>query len=485
MLVLAVMLAAGQGSVGAAPVDADVEFEAIDRFVEAQMARHRIPGLALAITRGDEILHLRGFGSAGDGRAMTPETPLYIGSVSKPITALAVMQLAEQGLIDLDAPVQTYLPWFQVADPVSSRQITVRHLLYQTSGLSEAGYWPELPDDASLKEAVEALQRAKPVDPPGTEFHYFNPHYTTLGLIVETMSGQSYADYVQTHIFEPLKMTRSTAEPARARQMTVAQGYGVLFGLPLARQQSMHTYEVPSGGIVSTAQDMAHFVIAQNSGGAYAGACMLPAAAIEEMHRPGIGSPVAGYGMGWMVEEQEGVAIRWHGGSLENYRAFAYLLPDQDYGLVVLINQNGFLPMLLAFSEIPAGIVRYLVGTEPSNSVAMRTVYGLITAVFLAVVALEIFWWWKRFPRWRRQVPVRFRVGLLLDIGSMFLLPVVLFLGLPPLLLTLLGRRMVWEEAFAMAPAVMILVWFLIVAGLVRGVVKLGVVFLNSRVEDK
>ena len=167
-----VLVGPAQGAQGPNP-----DLAAIDAFVEAQMDRHRIPGLALAITKGDRIVHLQGYGSAGDGRPVTPQTPFHIGSISKSFTALAVMQLVEQGEVDLDAPVRAYLPWFQVADEGASQAITVRHLLHQTSGLAEETYMADLPADATLERAVRDLRRAEPVDPPGTSFHYFNQNY--------------------------------------------------------------------------------------------------------------------------------------------------------------------------------------------------------------------------------------------------------------------------------------------------------------------
>ena len=99
----------------------------------------RIPGLALAIVRGDQIVYLKGYGRAdASGRPVTPQTPFLIGSITKSFTALAVMQLVEAGTVDLDAPVQRYIPWFRVADPRASAQITVRHLLTMTSGLPQS-----------------------------------------------------------------------------------------------------------------------------------------------------------------------------------------------------------------------------------------------------------------------------------------------------------------------------------------------------------
>src|SRR5215467_11450829 len=108
----------------------------IDAFVSAQIQAQRIPGLSLGIVQGTHIVHLHGFGTAdASGRLVTPQTPFIIGSMSKSFTALAVMQLVEAGKVELDVPVQRYLPWFRVADPTASARITVRQLLNQTSGI--------------------------------------------------------------------------------------------------------------------------------------------------------------------------------------------------------------------------------------------------------------------------------------------------------------------------------------------------------------
>ena len=124
---------------GPAAADDDPDLAAIDRYVRSEMDAQRIPGLALGIVHGDRIVHVQGFGQADrSGREVTPQTPFLIGSVTKSFTALAIMQLSEAGRVQLDAPVQRYLPWWRVADPDASTRITVRHLLYQVSGLSKA-----------------------------------------------------------------------------------------------------------------------------------------------------------------------------------------------------------------------------------------------------------------------------------------------------------------------------------------------------------
>ncbi len=455
--------------------DPTPDLEAIDAFVADQMAHHRIPGLALVITQGDRVIHHRGFGTAGDGGPVTPQTPFHIGSISKSFTALAVMQLAEQGEIDLDAPVRAYLPWFRVADEEASRHITVRHLLHQTSGLAEQTYMADLPPDATLEEAVRDLRRAEPVDPPGAAFHYFNPNYATLGLIVETVAGQPYGDYVREHIFDPLAMTHSAATPERIAQMDVAQGHGVLFGFPIPRQQATMAHTMPAGGLVSTADDMAHFLIAQNEGGIYQGHRVLSAESMAQLHRPDTpgAPPGEGYAMGWIAEPRNGTSILRHGGSLENFRAFAWLLPEQSYGFAVLINQNGFVPAMLAYSDIPEGIADLLTDEKPSDGLAMRTFYWGFTAIFAAVAALDLRWWLVGFPnRWkgaRGGSSTRLWIGLAGGI-----LRAAIFYALPYALLRALGRGFTWRLGFAMAPTVVILIGWNVAMGGAKSLARIA-----------
>ncbi len=176
---------------GSAPPPRDGSaLHTIDDYVTDKMRSARIPGPTLAIVRGDRIVYLKGYGRADpSGRPVTPETPFVIGSITKPFTALVVMQLVEARAVELDAPVQRYIPWFRVADPAASAQITVRHLLTMTSGLPqryETQLWTA-DDDGALERSVRALKTVKLRQPVGESFGYSNANYETLGLIVQTV----------------------------------------------------------------------------------------------------------------------------------------------------------------------------------------------------------------------------------------------------------------------------------------------------------
>src|SRR5689334_5047431 len=169
------------------------DFAAIDGYVAAEMQAQHIPGLALGIVQGDQIVHLKGFGVADtNGAVVTPQTPFPIGKVSKAFTALAVMQLVEVGKLDLDTPVQRYLPWFRVADADASAQITVRHLLTQTSGLSHAAgleqYAAVELRDGALEQHVRDLSTAQLAHPVGAAYEDTSANAWVLGLLIQTVA---------------------------------------------------------------------------------------------------------------------------------------------------------------------------------------------------------------------------------------------------------------------------------------------------------
>src|SRR5687768_2971550 len=193
--------------------DSLTDFEAVDTYISTRMRELGIPGAALVIVQGDHIAHLKAFGVAdASGRLVTPQTPFFTGSTGKSFTALAIMQLVETGKIKLDESVQTYLPWFRVADVNASKIITVRQLLNQTSGLPGSIGQEQLANsdlsDVAIENNVRALANVELSTAPGERYEYSNANYVTLGMIIQAVSGQSYETYIREHIFKPLDMQR-------------------------------------------------------------------------------------------------------------------------------------------------------------------------------------------------------------------------------------------------------------------------------------
>jgi CubicO group peptidase (beta-lactamase class C family) len=398
----------------AKPATNSSPYEAIDTFIEGQMRRLKMPGVSLAIVEGDRIVYRRGFGRARPGgEAPTPQTPFFIGSLTKSFTALAVMQLVEAGKIDLDAPVQRYLPWFSVADPQASAQMTVRHLLNQTSGLPMVQGMISLADLDNSPGAVErqarTLSTLKLSRPVGVAFEYSNLNYNLLGLIVEATSGESYADYVQHHIFAPLGMSHSYTSQAAAKQDSLAVGHRYWFSYPFpVAGLPIPAGSFPSGWLITSSEDMAHYLIAQLNGGCYGEVQILSDAGIAEMHR-GVAEQrvrdtlVGMYGMGWFVSDIGRTKVIWHDGNVPDFSAYMALLPEQDKAVVLLVNADHYgLPFVLP--EVGSGVAALLAGEQPppfqySYIPQVMVALPLIPLLQAASVLLTL----RSLRRWRRN----------------------------------------------------------------------------------
>jgi CubicO group peptidase (beta-lactamase class C family) len=350
-------------------------FDAIDAYVEGQMRRLKIPGASMAIIEGEKIVHQRGFGRARPGgETPTPQTPFILGSTTKSFTALAVMQLVEAGKVELDAPVQSYLPRFRLADAEACAQMTVRHLLNQTSGIPMlAGMvnLANLEDDPEAAERqAQALTTLKLSNPVGTKFEYSNVNYNILGLIVEAASGETYTDYIQQHIFAPLGMSHSYTSQAEAKVNGLAIGHRYWFGYPVAIYDlPLPLGYLPSGQLISCVEDMAHYLIAHLNGGSYKGEQMLSSEGMDEMHcgvaeQRVMGRLIATYGMGWFVTKIDQIEVVSHGGNVPDFSSYMAILPKQKKGVVLLINSDHYgLPIILP--EVGDGVVAMLAGQQP------------------------------------------------------------------------------------------------------------------------
>lgn len=372
-------------------------FANVDAYVTEQMNNLGIPGMALGIVQGGEIVHLQGFGVAdASGRKVTPQTPFHIGSLSKSFTALAIMQLVEAGKIDLDAPVQTYLPWFELADQEVAAQITVRHLLNQTSGISTKDgnrFWPS---QRGLEETVRGLGTIQPTQPVGTTFQYSNINYMIAGVIIEEVSGQSYADYITENIFEPLDMRHAYTSRTPALADGLADGHIYMFGQTFRDEGPLPPSFLSTGFLIASAEDMSHYMIAQLNDGCYEGLSVLSPPGITELHAPAafIGGEFY-YAMGWAVGTQDGSRIISHNGDTGRFHANVALLPDHNSGVVLLANATGF-EQVTQVDEITLGVVNLLTGktaADISLAFGQRFQYwALLLAPFLQIFVIVSTW---------------------------------------------------------------------------------------------
>lgn len=422
--VAALWPAALPGAASSNEAASKASFERLDRYIVQQMRRLRIPGLAVAVVEKDRIVHMRGFGRAEEGGPPpSPQTSFILGSVTKSFTSLAIMQLVEAGKVGLDDPVRRYLPWFGVADAEAGGRMTVRHLLNQTSGLPQsAGLRPMTDYDGRL-DACERQARGvaalKTTRPAGSAFEYSNMNYNLLGLIVQAASGEPYEEYIERHIFSPLAMGHSYTSRRAAKENGMASGNRYWFGFPVAApDMPFPRASLPSGFLISSPEDMAHYLMAQLNGGRYGAARILSPPGIDELHRPAVRAEINGismgqYAMGWFVRENGPTRIVWHSGLVPDFFSYAALLPEKNRGIVVLANVDHEM-MNLALAEVAMGTTTWLATGHfaPIRLGFLPWVFrGLLLIPLLQIASagagLRIFRLWRqgrksRPTRWRK-----------------------------------------------------------------------------------
>lgn len=394
-----------------------VSFDEIDAFVQLEMERAGIPGLALAVVQGDEVVYLKGYGRAdAEGTAVTPQTPFIIGSIGKTFTALAIQQLASRGQIDLNASVQRYLPDFTLADPQAAAQITVQQLLDHTSGLpktaGEQAY--QLDPQYSTAELVQKAANVAPNRPVGASREYSNLNYLLLGQIVKAVSGQSYTDHVREHIWQPLDMTHSYFSQAEA--VGLADGYRTFYGLRFPAQIPIPTGMIPSGYAISSAEDLSHYLVAYLNEGQFGRTAVLDSPGFHDIY--------------WnrLPGSATSAETSQSGGTL-NYNADIHVLPGQGVGVAVLTNTrhlwDDLLPVTTAASIAQSVAYRAARWPVPESPVmSLWQSYLLLDFLALGLIGWALFRLWRLIRSWDTAVSRNWRtvVSVCLDVGSGLLL---------------------------------------------------------------
>ena len=324
----------------------------LEQVLDQIIARWGIPGLGIGIVEEGENVYARGFGrqSLDTQVPVTPELIFGVASVSKCFVATAVMQLAEQGKIDLDTPIVQYLPYFQLDDDRFA-QITIRLILSHTSGMpdmdeveyDELVYHPES-DDGAAERYVRGLRNRKMVSAPGERFAYSNIAYNVLGDLIAKVSGQTFEDFMKEHILLPAGMPDSTfffPEVLRER-----------LAVPHLRTPEMvvnpvypyHRADAPASFLHSTVIDMCHWSITSLNGGMYKGDRILSADKYPLMWTPIAPRNYPPFyehaGLGWTLGHYEGWKTVSHGGGGFGWTDFLILLPEKKCGAVILCNEE-------------------------------------------------------------------------------------------------------------------------------------------------
>jgi D-alanyl-D-alanine carboxypeptidase len=335
--------------------DADVQgaVRLFSAWMEGQVKWRELPGVAVGVVADQELVWSQGFGFAdiATERPMTSDTRFRMASHSKLFTATAIMQLREHGKIQLDDPVAKYLPWFQVKSAApDDPPITIEQLLTHSSGLPrEAGpHWStrEFPTQDELRDLMP--ERQAPFSPE-VRWKYSNLAYSIAGMVVEAVSDQSWADYLQANIFDPLGMTSSSVDMAVDG---LATGYGIR--TPEGLRETVRFVDArgmaSATGLTSTVQDMARFVSAQFRNGERGGEWILSTASLREMHRVRMleNNWTRGQGIGFSVRKVDGTLYIGHGGGYPGYTTNTTIQIDSKVGVIVLTNTNDSNPSQIA-----------------------------------------------------------------------------------------------------------------------------------------
>lgn len=314
----------------------------MDDFVRAQMAAVGIPGVAYAISGPTDILHTSFLGTDGAGKPVTLETLFLWGSLAKPVAATLAMTLVESGELQLDAPVITYLPAFRLRDEAASNEITIRHLLNQTSGIpTSMALTDHFAADRQAADVLPALADVAAVSAPGAEHYYSSTNYLLLTAVIEAVTGQSYVDLLTQRLLDRLDMPTAITTPAQA-EAQLPPGHRFVFGQPLPFTTPYDPAGVGYGYLGGTLADAVAFAQA-NLGSRPA---VLSAEQRAVMFQGDVvTSGEHRYGLGWrrwplaeFVPDSADEMI-WHGGVAPGYQATLILLPARAQTIIVLQNR--------------------------------------------------------------------------------------------------------------------------------------------------
>jgi CubicO group peptidase (beta-lactamase class C family) len=339
---------------------------AIETLIREKMVEGKIPGLSVAIVRGSETIYQAGFGFAdlASRQKATAASVYQIGSNSKAFTALGILKLEKDGRIDLDAPVTRYIPWLKTYERGVEVPITVVQFLHHTSGLDSNTIYRLSPSEGpdALTQTVRKLSGIELVTPPGQAYQYATMNYDVLGLLIETVTGQSYDEYIEENVLKPLGLDHTYVDRSRVNPGQKTQGYKTGFTASLAYSAPWYEGDKPAGYLLSDVADMAQWLKIQT------GAVPLSegdarqddAALIRESHVPDQSVPFFGEGMvyaeGWIVTDRAGTEIL-HRGSNPNYSSYLIFRPEEQIGVAVLSNSNSYRSLMIG-----QGILDILLG---------------------------------------------------------------------------------------------------------------------------
>lgn len=404
--------------------DTNTDREAIDKFVTNYLDRNGLPGASIVVVKDGKVIYEKGYGHDSEGKPLTEKSLMRIGSVSKSFTAFAVLQLVDEGKINLDDPIVKYLPELTM-DDARLQKVTIRHLLSHTSGIPNPTI---VPPANTLKAGVAYLSSWKLKWQPGDKHLYSNANYWILAQMVDVVSGMEFSEYLKQNIFSPLGMddtlsATNSGDPVEG----LSQGYITAYGtaLPWTELEQMFS---GSGGVISTAADMGKWLsMHTNEGKNVNGERLLSKSLLEESYSPQPGSPQ--YGLGWSLSSSNVKPARIsHSGMLSTIQAQQDIVPSSGYAVAVML--NSFTITFEHSYEISSGIIKLTEGEKPDIKAPMPKIIdlslGFMTLIYLILGIRGILrskeWSNRRkqHPAWRYYLRLMPQVIPVLLIGWLF-----------------------------------------------------------------
>lgn len=351
-------------------VETDI-YNDIDTYLSSCAEKAHIPAMSVTIVDKDNVLFSQSYGSCE-----SCDTPFVLGSVSKSFTAVCIMQLVEQGKIDLNAAISTYLP-----NATDGNKITVGQLLNHTSGLGEH----------------QTLENYKIINEQGVH-HYANVNYSLLGEIIETVSGQSYNDYITENLFKPLGLSHTATTLDESIENGLIDGYTNYWGFHIKNEPKYPMSEnawitVPAGYISSSANDLGKYLQMYLNGGNG----ILSEQGIDTMF---YGDTVYvdedipyWYGYGWTtIKEPLSEPVLRHSGLVETGTSCVYILPERDIAIAIVVNENDYFVTNGMLDSLGWGVILMILGNPPNEIAGNAYVLSHIgiDLIMLAILAVAV-----------------------------------------------------------------------------------------------
>ncbi|HEX4069965.1 MAG TPA: serine hydrolase domain-containing protein, partial [Planctomycetaceae bacterium] len=315
----------------------------LEPWIAADVQAKKLPALSIALVDDQRIVWARGFGFADAAGTVpaTADTVYRVGSVSKLFTDLAVMQLVEQGRLDLDAPVSRVLPEFAPVNPFKI-PITLRHLMSHRAGLVReppVGHYFD-PSQPSLLGVVQSLARTTLLAEPGTRTKYSNAGIAVVGAVVERVTGKPFARAIEDALLKPLGMTQSSFEPGPELAQKLAHGLMWTYDGQTIATPTFLLGTGPAGNLVSSANDLGRFISFLFAGGRGPSGVVVQPQTLRSMIEPSTAGESAGFGLGFAISKLDGERRIGHNGAVYGFATDVQALPDSRLGVVVITSAD-------------------------------------------------------------------------------------------------------------------------------------------------